>query len=403
MAKVNLNLELPPTFHDEFVAAWDIVNPDLEVVARGSFLDRRSDEASLPPGKYWARVELPNNKRESRPFVVAEQDVDLAFEIKTRSRHEWLGWATLSEAPSAMVERARDPALHDLWACTWALGGDDWTQNSVANDAQLIQDGSLLQLELAPVPDRLCALQLGGNIASRFLIVPPQGIARVLISASVRESGPGSETDARPDVEVTVSFANSVADHLARFLVAGSPSAWEALDAKLIQSEGMALLYGKRGDPLGAAVAGYILMQSASSPPPLDWLRNLSEWTPWLADGPILSAYTALRSGKRSGAHECTEQLLKASERGYPVLRRGIDVFLDTVRLLRSSKVDLPAVIEERCELFAAVRASSTYQTAFTTFYGELPSAPRGFTERPDTIKRVRSSATPTPRGPRHL
>jgi hypothetical protein len=41
--------------------------------------------------------------------------------------------------------------------------------------------------------------------------------------------------------------------------------------------------------------------------------------------------------------------------------------------------VEVSSVIEEWANLFARVRANSTRQTAFTSFYGELPSAPRGF------------------------
>jgi hypothetical protein len=301
MANIKLTLELPPTFQDRFVAAWNIVDPDLQVVARGSFLDRHSDEVSLSAGKYWARIELPNNQSESRPFVVAPEvaRIDLKFTVPSPSAREWLGWASVSEAPSVVAERERVPALADLWAASWSLDDDGtWVQTPDADEARLRREGGLLQLELSPFRDRICALQLGGSIASRFLILPPQGVTRVLISTPfpyVESTG-----SSRPDVEVSVSLANSLADHLARFLSAGSPSAWDALESKLLRGEGTELFLGKRNDPLGAAVAGYLLTQVSTSPPPLDWLRNLADLTPWLADGPILYAHAVLKSGQRS-------------------------------------------------------------------------------------------------------
>ena len=133
---------------------------------------------------------------------------------------------------------------------------------------------------------------------------------------------------------------------------------------------------GKRQDPLGAAVGGYFLLQSRSSVP-IDWLRNLADLNGWLADGAILYAYSLLSTGAPNQVPDAIKYLLKGAQRGYPVFRRGVDLFLDACRLLRSPTTQAPAELEECIDLFAAVRASSTCQSAFTTFFGERPDEPR--------------------------
>jgi hypothetical protein len=290
--------------------------------------------------------------------------------------------------------------LEGLWVRSWLFEEKTWRESDDADQAKLLQDGGLVQLELAPQSNSLCALQLGGHFESRFLVVPPQGVSRVLITPPLT-----ARADEAPgyDVDVTISMANSVADHLSQFLCAGSPSAWDGLDRKLVQGEGMALLDGKRSDPLGAAVGGYILLQGSSSPPPLSWLRNLTNVAPWLADGPILCAHAALKYRRRDAVDESIEYLLKASERAYPVLRRGIDLFLDTLRLLRSSKISLPDEIEAQADLYAAARGATTRQTAFTGFLGELPWSPLGFDRVQSRPGRQRHAGNASSRSPRRL
>ncbi len=378
MARISLSLFLPVSSGERFVATWDILSEELEVVARGAFLSRQEVDVSLSPGSYWARILLPSGEVSSRKFKLDHDaaHLDLPFMPAQRSRHEWLSWVTFSESLAGMDESAAR-IFGDFWARSWTFEGSGWLLDEQIQRAEIRQDESLMQLELGRGRGRLLALQLGGrDIASRFVILPEA--ARILITPVTL---PG-QSSARPhDIELHVSLESSVADHLARFLTMGGASQLRAIDVSLLSGEGMALLEGKLRDPLGAAVGGYFLLQH-SQPPPLDWLQRLSRLSPWLADSAILYASALLRYRGRAELSQAGEYLHAAAQRGYPVLQRGIEMFLDARRVLVSSKVPLSAEVEAYALLCAAARAHGTRQTAFTTFYGTAPNAPGGV--RPD-------------------
>ena len=373
MAHVTLHLGLPPTFLDRFVATWDILDPDLEVVARGTFLESSSADLELKPGSYHARVQLPSNQTQSKKLVVeSNTPVQVRFTFATRSRPEWLEWATVSEGQSMVEDRRPSPVLQGLHVRSFGFRAGAWEPTSHASGGRLDQTDGILQLELVRADSEILALHIGSDLVRpRFVILPAMGLARVLIT----EAPAPNESDLL-DIEVAVSLQNSIADHLVRFLTIASPSTWEGLDTEMVREQTMNLLRDKRNDPLGAAIGGYFLVDDRSEKPPLDWLRHLANWSPWLADGAILYAQAALRFKQRSGVQEAVDSLARASANGYPVFRRGIDICLDVWRVLKSSDISLPSEVEELAERFAAVRAATTRQSVFTTFFGARPDAP---------------------------
>jgi hypothetical protein len=391
MARVLLNLKLPPTFNDPFMVAWTIINADLEVVRSGTFFNDSHASAEVDPGKYWARVQLPGNQTKSKSFEVrsAADSVTLDFDFPVSSRHEWLGWATVNEAAKLVEQRGPSRALEDLWVRAWEFSAHRWEPTEQAVHAPLYQDDGVFQLDMIPGQQRLLALQIGGDsIESRLLVIPAAGVTRVLITAtapSYEASKEASSEEGIDALQIVPSLPDSVADHLSRYLVAGSPGSRGGIDAALLRGQGIELLAGKRQDPLGAAVGGYFLLQNQSqsrSAVPVQWLKNLADWNEWLADGAILYAYTLLSTEGRGRAPEAIQYLLKGTQRGFPVFRRGIDLFLDACRLLRSPQSPPPADLEECIDLFAAVRASSTGQGAFTAFFGNRPDEPRALSNR---------------------
>jgi hypothetical protein len=83
--------------------------------------------------------------------------------------------------------------------------------------------------------------------------------------------------------------------------------------------------------PVGAAIGAALLLRAGDLQFLHDWPRNLANWFPWLADGPVLWSETLLRRGGFFDAHpedaysgdgnkEAFEFFLRISERGLPVL-----------------------------------------------------------------------------------
>lgn len=377
MATLDLRLDLPANFTDQFVATWDVVNADLEVVARGSLLDERADRATLPsPGKYWARMQLPNGQTQTRAVTVAAEDanVEALFRYQAPRGQDWPTWAALAEAEKRVTSPGDSPlADTDVHVQCWAYEKQQWSMTSDAASATLEKTNGIYQLGLQVDAPRLIGLQVGGSqIASRFVLLPPTGLSRILLIP-----GTASGQTVVGSIEISVSLANSVADHLARFLTVASPSGRESLDEKLALAEGRELLAEKRNDPLGAAVGGYFLVSDSSREPPMEWFRRLSDMVEWLADGPIIYAYAALKYRRRDAVDDAMRFLGIAAGRGYPVFRRGIELYLDACRMLESSGCPLSPDVEAAAARFAQVRAADTRQTAFTTFFGIHPGHPQ--------------------------
>jgi len=376
MATVHLLLDLPPNFNDSFVATWDVVSGDMKVIGRGSFFQNGSASLQLTDvGAYWARLQLPNGETQTQAFVIdgTDDDLEVRFDCSAPSRHEWLSWASVGESPELVELGERSTALSDLWTRAWTLEHGQWIPNDDAVNAGLERDAGLYQLDMGSQGDQPRALQIGGKeIASRFVVLPARGRVRLLIVAT--SNGGGSE-DGRDSIEVAVSLQNSVADNLVRFLTVAQPGS-DAGWSRELRQKSMDLLSEKAEDPLAAVVGGYFIVQDKDAAP-LDWLRNLAIMTGWMADGFILLANAmVLRKGRDEG-QLALEQLERAAQCGYPVFRRGVRLYLDTLRILESDKETLiPQTIRDQARMYALASAADTRQSAFTSFFGTRPDAP---------------------------
>ncbi len=99
------------------------------------------------------------------------------------------------------------------------------------------------------------------------------------------------------------------------------------------------LLYGKVGNPLGAALGGYALLRLNALERLHDWPRNLTERMDWLPDGAIIYAEQLARRGEHARA---ADWLLEAGRRGLPLFGEGMDLMLGRLRhylLLRKAPV----------------------------------------------------------------
>jgi Caspase domain len=83
----------------------------------------------------------------------------------------------------------------------------------------------------------------------------------------------------------------------------------------------------KEGSPVAAAIGAALLLRAGAIKRLADWPKNLSDWFPWLPDGPILWAETLLRrTGSaqsrrdQQGSPETQRYFLEIGLRGVPLL-----------------------------------------------------------------------------------
>jgi len=392
MAIINLVIDLPPSFQDKFVATWDIINADMEICAQGAFFSESIVSLEWGnTGRYWARIHLPNGESQSLVFMVTGKDetVEVRFQLDLRSQHEWLSWASIGESSELVQQGFDGPAMDDLWTRAWKYSDEQWSPSLEAVDAVVNHDTGLYQLELDSSCRDPLMLEIGGpDIATRFVVMPQQGFSRLLI---ITKSGNDLSEPADDRIEVAVSLRNSVADNLVRFLSASQSSSDQVSDQDLL-AKCKELLNQKAQDPLAAIVGGYFILQHRRDVP-IDWLKKLALLTPWMADGYIQYANALLLVEGSSNVPMAVEALIQASERGYPLFRRGMRLFLDTLRILESVKaIEQTHRLMKQAELYAQVLAADTRQSAFTSFYGTSPNTPVKPTLSQESVKPQLSS-----------
>ncbi|MCU0117719.1 hypothetical protein N8H74_05600 [Pseudomonas sp. B2M1-30] len=392
MAIINLVIDLPPSFQDKFVATWDIINANMEICARGAFFSEST--ASLRwqlPGRYWARVHLPNGESQSRAFELTGNDepVEVRFPQNMVVQHEWLGWASIGESSELVQQGFNGPVMDDLWTRAWTYSQEQWSPSLEAVDAVVNHDTGLYQLELDSSCQDPLMLEIGGpDIATRFVVIPQQGFSRLLI---ITKPATNLSEPADDRIEVAVSLRNSVADNLIRFLTASQSGTDQVSDQDLLE-KCKELLNQKAQDPLAAIVGGYFILQHRRDVP-IEWLNRLALLTPWMADGYIQYANALLLVEGIRNVPMAVQALIQASSRGYPLFRRGMRLFLDTLRILESVKaVEQNHRLMKQAELYAQVLAADTRQSAFTSFYGTSPNSPVKPTSPPDAVKTQLSS-----------
>ena len=78
-------------------------------------------------------------------------------------------------------------------------------------------------------------------------------------------------------------------------------------------------LMGKVESPLAATAAAVVLIRAQQWDLLHDWLRNLTDWFPYLPDGPVLRARQVMEATPGPTVpQECVRDFLKLGERGVP-------------------------------------------------------------------------------------
>ncbi len=90
------------------------------------------------------------------------------------------------------------------------------------------------------------------------------------------------------------------------------------------------LLFGKRRDPIGAAIGAYALLRFQSLNKLHDWTENLRNWFEWLPDGSAIRGEHLAREGKHG---EALEAFLELKTRGCPIFSAGLSYATDRLHL----------------------------------------------------------------------
>lgn len=352
----------------------DVYAPNGTILAQGTASPRRSATFDLPAleGRVLDRVHvlatLPNGASLQETVELRDGQAEVTLHQGEQSPHEWLQWVTpfrsLSHLRSggevSTVVRRR---IGQVWMTLWTLEDGRWKAQGVqAFDRQ--RDAGMQQLVI-DVPQFPNLLQIGGEeVAWRLVSLPAGGRVRVALTRSATEKGDSLEITigrSHPDDELIMSY-------LARGAVAEADRLAEAWDVADL------MLQEKKQDPVSAAAGAYLLLKNRRLQQRRDWVDNLVEWFPYMADGAIVSAALALQR-EDAKESEIRAKLDVALGRGLPIFAMGASVLVETMAAVHRGK-------RETKRFHAAYLAAQAYaralcsKGAYFAFYGKSPAEP---------------------------
>ena len=134
-------------------------------------------------------------------------------------------------------------------------------------------------------------------------------------------------------------------------------------------------LNAKIAAPRIAALGAYFLLRVGDFDRLHDWPDNLSNWQPWLPDGPVISAWQRLRSPDPD-LDVVRRLLLEAESRGMPIYTEGVRLLKDGLELFaRDPEADWD--VEEPHRRVEAYAMAMDWRKSETTYAGDHPDKPR--------------------------
>lgn len=350
---------LPAKVTELFLPLGEAIPPSSIDLAPGQYLV----EAGLPSGeRLTATVQLPET-REARLHMPEDQVRRLLGRPAEQCRPRSTAGGSMLSKSTARFAPGNVKGPH---AWIWrqpGVGANDHTRvrDSLRSLAGMLQSGSVPSgMELHPITpkyedDALLHFDLdSGDIGSadrhdrafllmehdgqRWLLALPlpwfsrgQSVPlRIAMTRQAKTSSAGLSVGLEdPDLSVPLGY---LAEGAAR-------TAGRLLDLYKVEE----MLMEKMANPLGAALGGYILLQTGGQLGMKglqerqiwhSWLDNLHNWFPWLPDGAIQNGWLKLqRQSNEQDIEKARASLLEACRRGLPYYTRGLTMLMEGLRL----------------------------------------------------------------------
>lgn len=328
------------------VAAVEVLSPDLDSVTQIAVRPGTEQHVPVPSERSFIRVHLPSGR-----IVTLRHDGNLNYVINRsvlegrrgagssaklssslknvqglRSYHQVRSTAKrqstsadsrLFPQPQFGVEQLRA----ETTAGSSVLAGGISVTWTPPIQARLSLDGQ----ELAFAPHtQTKPYTVRVTVRSTTLAVSLPG---TLDFAYVREDRIGAD---EPVISVRASTTSDVADTVGGYMARADYYAAETMASWA--EEASALLMAKMADPYAATVGAYLLLRLERFDLMHNWVSNLAELFPFLADGCVLWAWQNIR--ERRNEQIAAKYLLEAVKRGLPIHTEGLRLLSEGLRLI---------------------------------------------------------------------
>ncbi len=306
---------------------------------------RTGQDLTLPPGGYVVQLSAPDGSVHSafaqlQPGESRTVELSLGGEDDVGERWQQRALASQSRGAVARVGFAGEPVgaqdetLPTWFARLWTFGQGQWQPAAALPDIEVLElarDAGTVHVSV-----RLEATGQG------LWFAEVKGGAGRPVTVGLPMAGQGAMDACRLELVDDGQALKATARLLQRDqvqLIADYLQGGAVAQAAELLGNAEELLYGKVGNPLGAALGGYALLRLNALERLHNWPHNLADWMDWLPDGAIIYAEQLARLGQHEQA---ARYLVEAGRRGLPLFSEGMDLMLGRLRhylLLRKQPV----------------------------------------------------------------
>jgi hypothetical protein len=330
MSKLSFKLAFMTPEFQELDLPVEVRKPNLALVAN-TFATKTVE---VQPGTYFVSATLPAGQELYTKVNVGSTDAQATLEPEEHSPHEsherqfFMSAGLFAGADRSLLERLSAEVVQ---ASVGLLRGADPRSaiRETLPPPHFEELGKGVQFQMfgsAPGAPQFLEFLRPGKPAIHVALPVVPGQPGLVVVRHVTTGG-------ADDLAVDVHVNNGEADLLLSGLSGGYlHEASQAVNSEQITAE--KLLQDKEGDPFGAAVGAYALLQFGELDRLHGWTENLMNWFQWLPDGlPIRGEHLA-----RLGRHqEALRVFAEIPLRGIPQFSIGISYALNRLRIYTST------------------------------------------------------------------
>ncbi|RCR71262.1 hypothetical protein [Larkinella punicea] len=352
---------------------------------------------AVEPGSYLVRVQLPNGETITNQIEVElDQTKEVILVPESNSPRESLSWAYYLKRTSR-INKGYDP-LHplkrtiieknsrsqlqpimnlfllnedrllndDILYHTFELANSPFTLTyspnllffnlydislsfeSIQDPDQLHLLGQIIIRGLQNVKAQIVLNVFANGIPNKSILLPPFEEVKILILLDGADEAIRNETEKDP-FHVMVAGNKPTAESLLSYLMNGDFQSIGKLRNEVLELAQRSL-FGKREDPLGAVIGGYVLLQTMDVLGFSNWTENLYNWFPNIPDGAVIHGWTLLKQ-ETPNLIQASELFIEAVNRGIPYYTIGLRRLYDGLNLLAAhSSLNKEPIVKEKIQ-----------------------------------------------------
>lgn len=388
-------------YYGDLVAVAELVDSELDI-RQAAVASDAPTQFDVRPGAYQLRVRWSDGRTDKQRLAVGSDDVVVSIEppnteppdLISLGDPQSIAGATprvVDPIDSEILRRSADPGrtlyrssnlrrIDDSFAAVrpqidmerfalpeilptfavWRKGDHGWENLGLDAPSRDIPGGLEFEVYL---DSGLHLFEVSGREQNQYVSIPAE---RSIIALR------WLRIDGRRHLRVDARTTDPAIETLRGYIARGNVELAHGIAPNVLAER---KLQAKMAAPRVAALGAYFLLRVGDFERLHNWPDNLTNWQPWLPDGPVIAAWQRLRSTDPD-LPEVRRLLLEAERRGMPIYTEGVRLLKDGLELF-ANDIEADWDVEEPRRRVEAYAMAMDWAKSETTYAGYAPDDPR--------------------------